>query len=1135
MDNDLVQQFPGQEPASATRQQDRMDLALQSLALSKALSLCVLVLPLLAAVGWVLQIPVLTQVVPAQPAMQPNTAFGLACGAVAILLNREANPGRTRTVVIWLLACLVLLLGLMTSLEYLLGRSFGIDLLLLPHPLLASQPYPGRPSPQSAFNFVLLGIAILAYRMPRIPAAISQTCALLMGANALVAGTGHLFGAAQFYGFPLYIAAIGMAIHTALTFMLLALAHLCGRPGVGIMLFLTGVTRSASMARRMLLASIVMPAIAGAMTRLGVLLGWYSITVQITLFSIAVVFLILGITWKSARRSEREELQARGAFEALQHTNQQLSRLSDERLMFSALIENSSDFIGIADGAGKPLYLNPAGRRMVGLSADYPVGNTEISDYYSPDQREFAAKIIVPAMVEHGHWEGETYFRHWQTQQAIPVSDTHFMIRKPGSAAILGMATITRDISELQRTRDTLRERELRLEQAQRIARLGSWELNIKTNELVWSDEIYRILEVDRAHCNPSYFALRQSIHPADRAVLDAAQSASLRTRAPYSVDYRLLLDDGRIKHVHEECETSYDAETPVRSLGILQDITERKLLEEKLRFAEARASGMIAISADAIISVDRNQRIVLFNEGAEKIFGYTKDDVMGLSLDILLPSRFRPAHHRYVEQFVRGRDAARKMGKGGSEIFGLRKDGREFPADAAISKLEIDGSTLLTVAIRDVTVQKSAEREQRLLADVGALLAATLDYDETLTAIAQFSVREFADFCIVDVFSAVGERRRIVVASRDPSLEWACDVFRKVPIDRDKPHPIWSVADARASLLLERLSLETVSSFAQTDLHLKTLRAVDPKSAIVTPLMTHERVLGTLAFVSTTPERQYGQSDLHLAEALALRAAFAIENARLYCAAQRAISARDDMVAIIAHDLRNPLMSITVHAEVLRGFSGQLGRRDPLEDVTAIKQSAERMSHMIRDLLDVSRIEAGRMTLELGRVQTRQLLQESLQSQGLLVSKGGLELRSELAAELPDVWGDRHRLLQALENLIGNAIKFTTAGGHITVGAKPHEEAVLFWVGDTGAGIATDQLTHIFDRYWQGRSRDQRGAGLGLAIVKGVVESHGGQIRVESMEGRGTTVFFTIATAPVPQHKTASEPSQDQGAPTVR
>src|SRR4030095_3925541 len=113
----------------------------------------------------------------------------------------------------------------------------------------------------------------------------------------------------------------------------------------------------------------------------------------------------------------------------------------DERRIFAALVENSSDFIGIADASGKPVYLNPAGRRMIGIAADYPVETTRMSDYYAPEQRSFAKEVIFHSMVESGHWKGETYFRHWATQESIPVSDEHFMIRDTESARVLGMGT----------------------------------------------------------------------------------------------------------------------------------------------------------------------------------------------------------------------------------------------------------------------------------------------------------------------------------------------------------------------------------------------------------------------------------------------------------------------------------------------------------------------------------------------------------------------------------------------------------------------------------------------------------------------------------------------------------------------
>ncbi len=183
------------------------------------------------------------------------------------------------------------------------------------------------------------------------------------------------------------------------------------------------------------------------------------------------------------------------------------------------------------------------------------------------------------------------------------------------------------------------------------------------------------------------------------------------------------------------------------------------------------------------------------------------------------------------------------------------------------------------------------------------------------------------------------------------------------------------------------------------------------------------------------------------------------------------------------------------------------------------MERAALRMNRLIQDLLDVTCMEAGRLSIEAGRVPAGQLVSDSAEGQSALASSAGLELRLDVAPDLPDVLGDRHRLLQVFENLIGNALKFTERGGMVTVGAAPQEGEVLFWVADTGAGIAAEDLRRVFDRFWQTHKAQRSGAGLGLAIVKGIVEVHGGRVRVESTPGRGTTFSFTIPVAPPAEH----------------
>ena len=179
-----------------------------------------------------------------------------------------------------------------------------------------------------------------------------------------------------------------------------------------------------------------------------------------------------------------------------------------------------------------------------------------------------------------------------------------------------------------------------------------------------------------------------------------------------------------------------------------------------------------------------------------------------------------------------------------------------------------------------------------------------------------------------------------------------------------------------------------------------------------------------------------------------------------------------------------------------------------------SINRSAMRMNRMIQDILDIARVEAGGLVVERSRVPVSQLICDAVEAQKSVAAAASVDLRLEVARDVPDVWADRDRLPQVFDNLVGNALKFTQPGGHIRVGAALNEDEVRFWVADTGVGIATEDLPHVFDRFWQARKCERRGTGLGLAIVKGIIEAHGGNIWVESALGSGTTFFFALPAA---------------------
>jgi PAS domain S-box-containing protein len=421
----------------------------RSLALSKTLSLVAVVFPVLTVVGWIFDIPLLRQVHPAFPVMHPNTALGLLLLAAGILLTRNPKHSRTRVVATCALAGGAWVLGLLSLSEYVFVKDLGIDRIFFGHASIPPELYPGRSSPQTATNFLLLGAALLVYNVPVLQVRVGQILALSAGANAVITVTGYIFSTKEFYGFPEF--GTGMALHTAAAFILLTASLLLSRPSEGMMALVTSGTRSGAMARQIFLTGVLGPPLVGLLTWSGTFANWYGLTVQISLFVVAMGVLVFRTTWQAARQAEETELRAHAAFQESQATNDRLRKVLDERRIFAALIDNSSDFIGIADPSGKPIYLNPAGRRMIGVAEDYPIETMQIPEAYAPKERAFASEVILKEMLEQGQWRGETYFWNAQTEQAIPVSDEHFLIRDNEAGRLLGMGTVTRDISDIRR------------------------------------------------------------------------------------------------------------------------------------------------------------------------------------------------------------------------------------------------------------------------------------------------------------------------------------------------------------------------------------------------------------------------------------------------------------------------------------------------------------------------------------------------------------------------------------------------------------------------------------------------------------------------------------------------------------
>jgi signal transduction histidine kinase/DNA-binding NarL/FixJ family response regulator len=416
------------------------------------------------------------------------------------------------------------------------------------------------------------------------------------------------------------------------------------------------------------------------------------------------------------------------------------------------------------------------------------------------------------------------------------------------------------------------------------------------------------------------------------------------------------------------------------------------------------------------------------------------------------------------------------------------------------------------------------AARQWKLLAEVAKVLAASTDPVQTIPQVAELVVPDAAD-CFV-LFLAGDEEMPTMVE------RWHVDGER-APALRDAVNNLLTTDGPSASGLLASLSSKDEGNTALWDEALLSVYAsVGLESGCGVPLRFGERVRGVLV-LGFTPGRRDSLADAEFTRSVAYRISMALEHDRLLRQAQRAVAGRDRALSTVSHDLRSPLSTIQICADAL--LDPEPAPLSGIREMGAlIGRSVTWMRQIVEDLLDRASLDAGSLALHRQPTRVTELFAASRQLFAPMATEHAIDLVLREDADLPSVNADPHRLLQVLANLVGNAIKFTPEGGRVELLAEAVEDdltaalrtgkrgsAVRFTVSDTGSGIPTEDLTHIFERYWQSPTDHNKGAGLGLAIAKGLIEAHGRQLNVESVVGSGSSFWFTIpvANADVPQH----------------
>jgi PAS domain S-box-containing protein len=509
----------------------------------------------------------------------------------------------------------------------------------------------------------------------------------------------------------------------------------------------------------------------------------------------------------------------------------------------------------------------------------------------------------------------------------------------------------------------------------------------------------------------------------------------------------------------------------------------------------------------------DRDLRFVRLNRWLAEVNGLPVEAHLGRSPAELFPGLdgLEELQHRWHEILETGEPWI------GAELTG------ETPAAAGVRRHWREdffpvrrGGVVVGIGavVMETTEARRAAARLEFLAHASQELAQAVTDEAVLGRIARLAVPELADLCAVARVDGERLAGRVVAEAADEDLAaaWralvegpgdgpAAKVFGRVLRD-GQPEVVPAVRgsrpagapDAETRALLQRLGL---------------------RSFLAVPLREHGRIVGALALATARSRRVLELDDLAFVEELGRRCAVALENARLLHEARADAERRDRVLAFVSHDLRNPLSTVLLGASRLAGLDvpGPEGERVRAAS-DQIRRSVDRMRRLIDDLLDAAAVESGQLTVHPESSAAAALVAEAVEAFAATARERGVVLVAEAAPGLPPVRADHDRVIQALGNLISNAIKVSAPGRRVAVSAVFECAAVVFRVADEGPGIPDADRPHLFEPYRRGASAGYRGTGLGLAITRGIVVAHGGRIWVETTPGRGTTFSFTIPPA---------------------